>query len=285
MKSIGTWNTKYWDIMEQIYWSPKYIGLRSIPQSTWRISDEGMVCIPKEFLNRTGPLYARGNNEENHRRWMVQQEEILNHVFDITFAIAPDALIEACFSQPFGMADQGPYRSLGREVRQRYGWTKSENVTLHDGLFISDRSIFGVEIKLRSRSSSSQILKYASLFAWEEMRTGVREQLGLLYILQNPADSTHWRQCGLDGSQISSNLLETVDATQLPKRIRDLVMNNREALVSVLDRMDLTSITWTDLRSTCVEFCSKLDTSQPGNQTLIRLVEGLVAQINEQVPS
>jgi hypothetical protein len=28
-----TWNLKYWDILDQLYWSPKYIGLRSIQKN------------------------------------------------------------------------------------------------------------------------------------------------------------------------------------------------------------------------------------------------------------
>ena len=29
------WNQTYWDIQDQLYWSPHYLGLKSIPQKLW----------------------------------------------------------------------------------------------------------------------------------------------------------------------------------------------------------------------------------------------------------
>ena len=48
--------------------------------------------------------------------------------------------------EPLGFEDRGPFESLGREVRDRYGWG-NKNVTQQDGLFVSPQSIVGVELK------------------------------------------------------------------------------------------------------------------------------------------
>jgi len=50
------WNNKYWDIMDQLYWSPQYLGIRSIPKKHWKKQD-GLICVPEELVNNTGPLY------------------------------------------------------------------------------------------------------------------------------------------------------------------------------------------------------------------------------------
>ena len=245
--------------------------------------DGDRVSVPAEHVNKSGPLYARARTADAHKLWMRRQEEILNHVFDITFAIAPDMLIERCFAKPLGIRDPGPYTSLGREIRQRYGWSKSENVTQQDGFFVSKSSSLGVELKLRAKSSPVQITKYAALFAWEEQHSGPRDNLGLLYILETPADARHWRECGLDGPQVDAGLLDRTDIATLPKKVRELATEDRYALSSVLERMTLSAITWEELKATCREVCATLDPNQAGDQTLMRLIEGLVAQIEIQV--
>ena len=249
------WSKKYWDIADQFYWAPQYIGMKSIPQRLWQI-DGDMVSVPADQVNKDGPLYARCRTAEAHKGWMQRQEEVLNHVFDLAFAIAPDALIEHCFAKPLGIRDSGPYNSLGREIRQRYGWTKSENVTQQDGLFVSANSVLGVELKLKAKSSPVQVIKYASVFAWEEMHSGKRDKLGLLYILEKTADMKHWRECGLDGPKVDANLLHRIDIATLPKKVRELIASDRETMCSVLDRLRISAITWDELRTACRNFCA-----------------------------
>ncbi|MCP4308854.1 MAG: hypothetical protein GY788_29060 [bacterium] len=71
-------------------------------------------------------------------------------MFNLTVAIAPDTVISSLFLEPLGFVDPGPFESLGREIGERYGCRKSENVTQIDGVFISEKSIAGVELKLGS---------------------------------------------------------------------------------------------------------------------------------------
>jgi hypothetical protein len=277
-----TWNRKYWDAVEQIYWSPKYIGFRSIPHRLWEVSEE-RVSVPLDRVNRTGPLYARERNHAEHRDWMLTQEEVLNHVFDITFAIAPDKLIEACFVEPLGCADAGPFNSLGREVRQRYGWSASENVTQHDGLFVSERSAISVELKLNAPSSLNQIIKYAALLAWEERVRGPKEHLGLLYVLLPSSADQHWRRCGLDGPHVDGQALDGVDIDELPSRVRQLCRDHRSEVSSVLDRMKVAAVTWQDLAARCSAQAKSLEMDRAGDQCLAKLIDGFVAQVEEHL--
>jgi hypothetical protein len=53
------WNDKYWDIFSNLYWTPRYLGLKSIAQDKWRI-DEDRISIPRALVgNKSGPLYTR----------------------------------------------------------------------------------------------------------------------------------------------------------------------------------------------------------------------------------
>src|SRR5690606_34319423 len=53
-----SWTGAYWDLLERLYWSPQYLGLKSIPQDQWTV-DGDTVSIPKDLTNKNGPLYRR----------------------------------------------------------------------------------------------------------------------------------------------------------------------------------------------------------------------------------
>ena len=139
------WNLKYWDIADDFYWVPNYLGLKSIGRKKWTERD-GLICIPSEQVNRAGPLYTRERKAAQNVEYLRKKEEILNHMFDLTFAIAGNSVVRELLIEPLGFKDRGPFESLGREVRDRYGWG-NRNVTQQDGLFESPQSIVGVELK------------------------------------------------------------------------------------------------------------------------------------------
>ena len=274
------WNRKYWDILEQLYWTPKYLGLSSISQKKWEKKD-GFVCVPEESVNKSGPLYTRGTKSSDLREKLLCQEEPLNHVFDLTFAIAGDAVFERLFCEPLDFEDNGPFESLGRETNERYGWGKSENVTQHDGLYITPRSIIGTELKLGSTSWPEQIAKYAALFLSEEKVLGKRENIGIVFVLPESSLAGHWKKCGLDGPRISSTFIGQLKSDDLPKRIRGLLEEESDSLRDVFDRMRLAAITWAQLKQNISEIESVLDMTSPGDQTLLKLLSGFRAQIEE----
>ena len=272
------WNEKYWDTLDQLYWTPRYLGFRSIPKDTWRKSD-GWICIPEDKLNRSASLYTRDVRATDLRNFLQTQEEILNHVFDITFAIAPDRLIARAFLEPLGWSDEGPFLSVGREARQRYRWDATANNTQQDGLFVSDNSVVGVELKLTSTSSAIQVAKYAALLAWEQKLHGLKDRVGLLYIVPESALTDHWTHCGMAGRSIPPTFVQDVEAMKLPRQISGLIENERELWESTLRRMVLGVISWRDLQRCLADTRDGLDPSMPGEQTLVRLIDGFLDQL------
>lgn len=273
-----TWNDKYWDILDQLYWSPGYVGMRSISQQQWQ-KREGLICIPAESVNKTGPLYTRERKISDLKKYLQSSEEILNHIFDLTFSIAPDSMINDILLKPLDFDDSGPFESIGRESAKRYGWGEFENVTQHDGFFVSEQSAVGVELKLISNSWPEQIAKYVALLSWEELHKGTRQQLGLLFIVPDSVIKSHWLKCGLNGAAINRSFIETNWKHPLPKAISDLFDTHREHVSSVLDRMELGVISWKELRNRMITLQASLDPSHRGDQTLERLISGFIAQL------
>lgn len=271
------WNKKYWDIVDQFYWWPRYLGLRSISQKHW-IKKDGLICVPAEMVNKTGPLYSRERNVRDLKDYLHGSEEILNHIFDLTFSITPDSVVNDILFSPLGLSDSGPIKSIGRECAKRYGWGELDNVTQHDGFFVSDKSAVGIELKLLSSSWPEQILKYAALMSWEEFHMGTRQQLGLLFIVPESAIESHWKKCGLKGASVDRTFLDQTWKRKLPKAIAELLATHHENVASVLDRMKLGIISWESLRDSMVALQVTLDPAHRGDQTLMKLISGFIAQ-------
>ena len=206
------------------------------------------------------------------------KEEILNHVFDITFSIAADDVLERLFAAPFGFRDAGPFTSLGGEIARRFGWDEKENVTQQDGFFVSANSILAVELKLKSSTWPEQIAKYAALMAWEEMAHGPKKNLGLLFILPENAIPRHWQKCGLAGPEIDRSFLQGLRREKLPSRVAQLFEQHTEHVLSILDRIELKAVSWTWLRDEVSAIQGELGSSR-GDQTLDRLLQGFLAQL------
>lgn len=274
-----TWNEKYWDIISNLYWSPKYLGLKSISREKWKIAD-GLVSIPAtEIRNQNGPLYSRSLKLNELLDDLRNKEEILNHLFNITFAIAGDAIISRLFCQPLGIDDNGPFLSLGREIAERFGWGLNKNVTQQDGLFVTDRSAIGIELKLDTSSSPEQLVKYAALMMLEEKRLGKQIDLGLMFIIPEKSLSDHWGSVGLSGPKIDVDFVNQINKEKLNSTIREIFENKKEQLTGALERLKLAVMTWADFRDSIAEIQKELDCARPGDQTLHRLLSGFRTQV------
>jgi hypothetical protein len=180
--------------------------------------------------------------------------------------------------KPLAISDPGPFESIGREIGPRYGWRKSENVTQQDGFFVTSNSLVAVELKLGSTSWPDQIAKYVALMICEEGVSGPRQSLGLLFNVPEPTD--HWATVGLDGPQIDATFVNHLNREKLPKKIQNLFEQQPDQVASVLERLRLAVISWRAFREEIATIENELSGSEPGNQTLQRLLAGLHAQID-----
>jgi hypothetical protein len=274
-----TWDKKYWDLIHKLYWEPRYLGLDPISEKEMRRSGV-LVCVSKEFLG-SRRLRRRTKTEGEVFQQLGQSEDSLNVFFDITFGIAPDTLINSFFCRPLGIDDNGPFRSLSLlEVTERYEWGQV-NVTQHDSFFISDRSIFFVELKLNAPTSMGQILKYAALIVLEEELSGKRQNVGLLYIVPEESKAQLWNKCGLDGPVMTDQIINEAMLSPPNATVKSLVLKDKDRFADALSRMRLASLSWTQLhQSVCAEI-QKLDQTDTGQQTLHRLLMGFHEQLRK----
>lgn len=273
------WNEKYWDMIGNIYWTPRFLGLKSIPQKTWQVG-EGVISIPRDRVEGSnGPLYTRARKLSDLRVYLNGQEEVLNHFFNLTFSIMPDAIIARLLCQPLSIEDDGPFDSLGRDLALRYGWKPSENVTQPDGFFVTGKSLIAVELKLTSTSWPEQLAKYLALMLWEERQSGLRFNLGLLFIVPEAALAAHWSTLGLKEAELDPQFIERLDIDKLPRRITELFEGNPGEVQSIVERLRMNVVSWSWLAQELWTIEQTLDPSSVGDQTLLRLLTGFRKQV------
>ena len=212
--------------------------------------------------------------------YLRTQEETLNHVFDLTLAIAGDDVVRRLLFKPLGFDSNGPIESLGREVKARYRW--KSNVTQQDGFFVPPESIVGIELRLGSETTSEQVLKYVTLMNCEEVIRGTRPNVGLLFIVPDTSRDSTWEQCGISGSgEIDESYLDGVITRNLAKHMQERIKENGEAYRGLLNRLKLGVISWSDFDEYMSEIVSDLAPHRAGDQTLIKLLEGFQAQLRD----
>src|SRR5258707_12843869 len=94
------WNEKYWDVISNLYWTPRFLGFGSIPKEKWSEAD-GEIRITATLVPKTsGRIFYRKNKLDDLKTLLASQEEPLNHLFNLTFAIAADAIIADLLYSP-----------------------------------------------------------------------------------------------------------------------------------------------------------------------------------------
>jgi hypothetical protein len=273
-------NDKYWDTIDQIYWTPEYIGLRPVRPSS-DSERPGLLLIPRSELPAGNSIYTRRVRSQDIKDHLLRKEETLNHVLDIGLAIAPDALVARLIAAPLGFNDTGPFESIGREADRRFGL--GENVFQQDRFFVSPRSALALEIKLGSPSSADQLAKYLCMLALEERATGRKENLGLLYVTPEGHEAKLWRSCGLDGPMIPPDLLDQVMTNTTSGVLKRLLERYGDEARDALNRTSLRCVSWTWLRHQLAAVQAELRDDVAGEQCYRRLVQGLGNQIDDHI--
>ncbi len=276
-----TWTTKYWDIVDRYYWTLHNLGLKSYKLKSFA-ETETHYLIPKKSLPNKNPIYQRVKKDVEVVHTLRGDEEALNDIFDLTFGIAPDQVIKRLFFDRLSIEDDGPFKSLGLEVRQRYGWPQHANITQQDGLFVSEDSALAVEIKLGAKTNPYQIIKYAMLLCYEEQYSGRKRNLGLIFIRPESCSKLLTKESGFEWPELvdPEKFFDSIPISKRSnKRVNDFVELNGGHFLSVLERMKFGCVSWRDFNSSLSKILGELDYSKQGDQTLQRLLEGFQRQI------
>lgn len=274
-----SWTDKYWDIVDTFYWTPDYIGLKSIPKS--QTKDEGeTVRVPKSMTNTNGPLYRRLRKGVQFRDYVRRQEEIVNQIFDLTFGVAAGNVVSDVLGKLAGLPASENFSSLGLETRYRYGWGEHRNVTQHDGFFVGQDTNLAVELKFNAKSSPDQLAKYCFLLLSEEKYSKKTLAPHLLFIMNEPPKNALTMQLGINPGDIGAQHSDFLIGSLRNKIVKDFLEQNRDAFRDILDRINVSGCTWADLVEQLDNYVSGL-TDSDGDKTLANLLVGFSGEIRK----
>ncbi len=271
------WTDKYWDAIHDLYWFPRYLGLKSIPQKLWT-KTETTVTIPRTLTNPSGPLYRRIQSGAEYQTYVRRQEEIFNHIWNIALAVLPGDVVADLFNPLLGWQSDCDYSSHKGTTGDRYKSLSDGNVTSPDCLLLSERAVLAIEIKFNARTSLDQIAKYLSVLVAEEELGGVRGRLGLLYVYPTDAHRRFTREVGQAPAAIASMALDKIEAATEHPVVRKYMKENRERFKSALERLTVACITWNDVSSCINEYVRELG-NEKGDRTLSRVLSGLESEV------
>ena len=127
-----------------------------------------------------------------------------------------------------------------------------------------------------------QIFKYVLLMCCEEIISGTKQNTGLLFIIPENSMKKFWQKCGISGDgQIEASFLDRIPRKNLDRCINACDALSEDAFQSLLGRLKLAAISWSDLFNAMTEMSCRLDPEAQGDQTLINLLGGFCAQITD----
>lgn len=275
-----SWTSKYWDLINHVYWQPQYIGLKSIPQRYWTI-DGDTVSVPKKMTNPKGPLYRRLRSGEDYSEYVHRQEEPFNHIFDLTFGILPGDIVSDILNVFTNAGHGHSYESIGRELRTRHYWGEHDNITQPDGFFVADKSILAIELKFKAKTSLDQLAKYILLFVAEQQIFDKWDSsLDLLYVFNTDPDASFAKHTGVNTQAVTEHIFEGLLASVRNKTARQFLRDNESDVRDTLRRINVSCISWQDFSDALSAFSEKLKDGA-GDRTLKRLISGLTTEIAE----
>lgn len=271
------WTDKYWDILNQFYWSPKYLGLSSIPKNKITFKD-GHALVPIEYVNPDGPLYRRTIKYDELEKNARRQEELFNDIFDLTFSIVPGEVVAKILGALAGTNPDISYEFIGHEILERFGLPKNANIAQHDGFFVSESHTLAVELKFNASTSLDQLAKYCYFLMKEEQLRGRELDSRLLYILNKEALTTLTTQLTISPDDIDGEQAEMIINGCRNKTVALYLWSNLADFRNFLDRLLVVGQTWADLEIQLTSFTSTLNDSL-GDVTLCKLLGGLAFEI------
>ena len=275
---MAHWNEAYWAVHSQYYWSPSLLGFSSTKISATE-KKSGMVAIEAENLQRATRLYWRraDENMDATQERLKKQEVVLNHGLWLLLMTAPDDLLQRLLIDPFGGCQTAHgLEVLSPELWCRYGWPRGTNVTQPDALCVSPDAVIAVEIKLNADTSPGQVLKYAALMAMEERLSGPKSHLHLLYITPEARRKAVSEKIAIDGNSPGAVYLHWSKSLRPDNMLSDFVKTERILMESVLERMRIAIISWTEVAARLEALAADLDLTHRGDQTLHRLIAGFL---------
>ena len=248
----STWNNEYYENLEFYYWEPQHLGKKKDPDSSVKSLTESVAKLRK-------------------------MEVSLNHIFNMFFRLCPSVITDHILWKITG------YKQLGDVIyqpRQNNQELYGKNVTQADMMLLDDSSVVAIEMKLDSKTSLEQLVKYAMLFAFEKEISGKDKNLHLIYLTKCEFPRM-FKEKIVDMDDLTSKF----DTTLIPDKTKSgnvELHGIKNEIVDVLKKMNICFITYTEFYNIIREIKDGIDTTERYSDMLISLTDGMLNELESR---
>lgn len=243
------WNTEYYDIMSFFYWEPQHLGKKSSPKRRYSSLEEVI-----EHLK--------------------EMEVSLNHQFNFFFRLLPESLYLRFFRSILSGLVEDSYHYQGIEDLEKL---QLNDATQPDILFVGQKSIIGVELKIHAKTTYEQILKYAMLFYFEQKHSEASKACNLVFFGRGTFSN-------LFREEISSikELKSRFSIDMLPDTTRKgniSLLEHKEGIVDLAKSMTISFISYSELYNSLNDLKSEIDKYSPYYDAPLKLIDGMLNEL------
>lgn len=170
-----TWVDTYYEALEFFYWEPQHFRVQT------------PATAEAEKLAKIAKRASRITQVRSHLRKM---EVTLNHNLLQFFHLAPDNLRTRLFAEFFGRSFESAFEMHGRNFDEIF----NIDAVQPDVLFTSETDVVSIEMKIGSKCTVEQILKYALLGLAVEIKRGKQPLRHYLILLGSGSLAAQFRE-------------------------------------------------------------------------------------------
>ncbi|RRA47568.1 hypothetical protein D1Y84_03915 [Acidipila sp. EB88] len=214
-------------------------------------------------------------------RWKHVEEKIhrlevtLNHQIKHYFALAPSRFRNHLFESIFNREFEGQFGMAGRNYDREYDL---RNATQPDFLFTTAHENVAVEMKVKAKSSVSQVLKYALLALAVEKLYGYQRRHSLI-ILAPSTFSELWIE--RFGDVESLRIAMQGQAVEFFDRVRERFSGQEERFQDLVNTMEVSFLNYQQFeeftRAQTTEFAD-----EAGREMYSNMVDGMTQELRRR---
>ena len=243
-----TWVDSYYEALEFFYWEPQHLGRKK----------------------HSNPEFNTAPKVRKHLRKM---EVTLNQNLHQFFLLAPDTLRNELFGRLFGKTLQGCLTLEGRNVDEKF---KLQNSTQPDILFTSEADTVALEMKVGSKSSLTQVLKYALLGLAVELKLG-SEKEHFLGFLGSGSFADQWKE-RFDSIEGLRHALAEVDCAPFLEKQTLYFREHATRFAQIVKGLSFCFVTYEELAGYLLRESPLPSDISPSAQVYRKLIEGVTGE-------
>ncbi|MEP7306397.1 MAG: hypothetical protein ABJA98_12845, partial [Acidobacteriota bacterium] len=244
-----SWIDSYYEALEFLYWEPQHLG------------------------RKTNPV-AELNTLEKVKRRLRRMEVTLNHNIAQFFLLAPDSFRNDLFAELFAQPFTGRLEMFGRAAELELELVNSMQPDL---AFVSEVDVVSLEMKVGSKSSVTQVLKYALLGLAVEMRVGMPRSHYLALLGPGRFD-TLW-QARFETLSDLSNAIAEADLAEFLRKQPVRFRSNQDRFNQIVQNMRVSFLNYDRLAAFLRRSSPSEREQSPGAEVYRKLLAGMLGEL------